>query len=81
MLAKKHGKQSMSNHGKLNEAVREKTLAYDESMIKGENSAIYNFGVGVIEGEQLTISRDSIAIPGQPNEVSLLVPNPYDDMA
>ena len=50
-------------------------------MIKGENSAIYNFGVGVIEGEQLTISRDSIAIPGQPNEVSLLVPNPYDDMA
>ncbi len=80
MLAKKHGKQSMNNHGKLNEAVREKTLAYDESMIKGENSAIYNFGVGVIEGEQLTISRDSIAIPGQPNEVSLQVPNPYDDM-
>jgi acetoacetyl-[acyl-carrier protein] synthase len=54
--------------------------AYDESMISGKNSTIYNFGVGVIEGEELTISSDGISIPGQNKEISLNVENPYDDM-
>lgn len=49
-------------------------------MIAGKNSTIYNFGVGVIEGEELTISSDGISIPGQNKEISLNVENPYDDM-
>jgi hypothetical protein len=36
--------------------------------------------VGVIEGEELTISSDGISIPGQDKEISLNVENPYDDM-
>ena len=49
-------------------------------MIAGKNSTIYNFGVGVIEGEELTISSNSISIPGQNKEISLNIENPYKDM-
>ncbi len=80
MLVKKHGKRAFSKHGKLNETVKEKVAAYDASMIAGKNSTIYNFGVGVIEGEELGISANHISIPGQGKEVSLDIPNPYKDM-
>ena len=80
MIEKKHGKGAFTNHQRLNETVQQKIQAYDDAMISGENSTIYNFGIGVIEGEQLTISDHAIKIPGQENEVSLDVPNPYSDM-
>ena len=79
MLERKHGKDALVQHAKLNETVKERIAAYDDSMIAGENSAIYQFGVGVIEGEELKITSSSISIPGQENEVSLDVPNPYSD--
>jgi len=81
MLRKKHGKSALIKHASLNESVKEKIEAYDESMISGKNSTIYNFGVGVIEGEELTISSDGISIPGQDKEISLNVENPYSDMS
>ena len=80
MLRKKHGKDALIKHAGLNESVKENIEAYDESMIAGKNSTIYNFGVGVIEGEELTISSNSISIPGQNKEISLNIENPYKDM-
>jgi acetoacetyl-[acyl-carrier protein] synthase len=80
MMEKKHGAEAFTRHQRLNETVQQKIQAYDDAMISGENSTIYNFGIGVIEGEQLTISDQAIKIPGQENEVSLEVPNPYSDM-
>ena len=80
MLRKKHGKDALIKHAGLNESVRENIDAYDASMIAGENSTIYNFGVGVIEGEELKISSEGISIPGQEKEISLNIENPYDDM-
>ena len=79
MLTKKHGNSAMAAHQALNEQVQDRVKAYDESMIQGENSTIYNFGVGVIDGEELQISETDISIPGQKNPVSLDVPNPYED--
>ena len=80
MLTKKHGADAMTQHRKRNESVAEQAAAYDDDTIAGKNSAIYNFGVGVIEGEELTITSDAISIPGQTNPVNLNVENPYDDM-
>jgi acetoacetyl-[acyl-carrier protein] synthase len=80
MLRKKHGSALLVKHANSNESVKEKIEAYDESMIAGTNSTIYNFGVGVIEGEELTISCDGISIPGQDKEINLNIENPYDDM-
>ena len=79
MLKKKRGKKAITSHAALNETVVERCNTYDDSMIAGENSAIYNFGVGVIEGEALSISSGGISIPGLDNEVSLEVENPYPD--
>lgn len=79
MLEKKHGKDALLNHDRLNEKVQERIQTYDDSMISGENSAIYQFGIGVIEGEELEITSSAISIPGQAKKVSLEVPNPFED--
>lgn len=81
MMQKRHGKKSMKKHAKLNDGVTEENLAYDDAMISGENSVIYNFGVGVVEGDTLTISKNSIKIPGQDLDVNLDMENPYEDMS
>jgi acetoacetyl-[acyl-carrier protein] synthase len=79
MLEKKHGKDRITESLRLNESVQENIRDYDDSMIAGKNSTIYNFGVGVVQGEELTISSNRISIPGQKKDVVLDVPNPYDD--
>ena len=80
MLEKKHGKTSMVKHTKVNECVRQASLDYDDSMLAGENSVIYKYGDGVIEGNQLQLSKNNIKIPGQKHSISLNIPNPYSDM-
>ena len=79
MLVKKHGKTTMRAYRAANEQVQERVRAYDDSMLRGENSTIYNFGAGVIQGEELGISSNQISIPGQKNKISLQVKNPYED--
>ncbi len=80
MMAKKHGKAAMHTHRTRNEAVRNKTAVYDQETTAGKNALIYNFGVGVVEGEQLILSSHSISIPGLAKAIDLNVPNPYEDM-
>ncbi len=80
MLEKRHGKQAMLEHARQNERVTETTRDYDDRMIAGKNELIYQFGVGVVQGEQLEISSDKIGIPGFEQDVSLQISNPYEDM-
>ena len=80
MLEKKYGKYSMIKHAELNECVRQASLDYDDSMLAGENSVIYKYGDGVIEGNQLKLSKSIIKIPGQTHSISFNIPNPYSDM-
>lgn len=80
MLERKHGKDALSQHHASNEAVRERTATYDAETTAGKNSLIYNFGIGVIEGDELTLRADRITIPGHEQEIDLRVPNPYEDM-
>jgi len=49
-------------------------------MIDEGVSPIYQFGKGVIQGEELELTPNSIQIPGFPNQVSLDIENPYTDM-
>jgi acetoacetyl-[acyl-carrier protein] synthase len=80
MLAKRHGKDAMLKHSRLNETVRQNTRDYDDETIAGKNSLIYKFGEGVVEGGQLEISPKKIGIPGHKQDISLDIPNPYKDM-
>ena len=80
MLKRRHGADALTTHARRNADVAETTAAYNTATTAGDNATIYNFGVGVIQGEELEISDQHIRIPGQPLDIDLTVPNPYDDM-
>ena len=79
LLTKRHGADAITTWQKRNETVSERTATYDAETTAGKNQLIYNFGVGVIEGEQLELSDHEIRIPGHEQVISLDVPSPYDD--
>jgi hypothetical protein len=80
MMEKRHGKKKVTQHAHLNEAVRENTCNYDDQAIAGGDTIIYQFGAGVIDGQDLGLDPGNINIPGHKQKISLDVPNPYKDM-
>lgn len=80
MLEKKHGKDALVKHARLNESVKEKTRQYDLDTIAGKTAPIYHFGKNVVEGYDLEFNDTRINIPGYDQPIRLDVPNPYDDM-
>ena len=80
MLRKKHGGNAMKAHAERNESVCEAIADYDQQMTAGNIPPIYQFGQGVLEGEDLSITEDSISIPGFEQAVSLALNNPFPDM-
>jgi acetoacetyl-[acyl-carrier protein] synthase len=80
MLENRWGKKAMTAYRSHNEAVEQHAQDYDEAMDRGEVKPIYQFGEGVLNGEDLTISREKIEIPGFELPVSLDPDHPYPDM-
>ncbi len=80
MLARRWGKDRMLEWRRRNETVSEQAQAYDDVADNGETKAIYQFGEGVVEGEDLAISTDEIRIPGFGQPVRLDLENPWSDM-
>ncbi len=80
MLEKRWGKAAFAAYCKRNEAVSEARAAYDDAMLEQTMPSIYRFGEGVLEGDDLTINRNSVRIPGFELPVSLDVENPFEDM-
>jgi acetoacetyl-[acyl-carrier protein] synthase len=80
MLAWKYGSSAMKKHARLNESVRERAREYDAASIAGETAPIYHFGEGVVEGTDLDMSDMKISIPGLDHDISLDLPNPFEDM-
>ena len=80
MLAARHGKRALARHATAHEPVAAAIADYDARMTRGEVAPIYQFGEGVLEGDDLTVSRESIRVPGYEVPISLDVPDPYEDM-
>lgn len=80
MLAKRWGRARFAEYQKRNEAVLEARTAYDEAMLEQTMPSIYQFGEGVLEGEDLTITKHSIELPGFELPVNLDSENPFTDM-
>ena len=80
MLRRRWGKAAFTDYMKRNEPVRETRTAYDAEMLEKTLPSIYRFGEGVLEGEDLDITRAQIKLPGFGLPVSLDVGNPYTDM-
>jgi acetoacetyl-[acyl-carrier protein] synthase len=81
MLERRHGREAMLRHARAHEPVQAAIADYDSRMSRGLVAPIYQFGEGVLEAEDLTMSTDEIRVPGYGQPISLDVPNPYGDMA
>ena len=80
MLSKRWGNRHMQAWRKRNDAVVAKAADYDLGAEGDKYPPIYNFGDGVLDGEDITISDSEIAIPGFGQSVNLDLENPYEDM-
>ncbi len=80
MLRKRWGADAMQRHQADNEAVAAAAQAYDAKADSGEILPIYQFGEGVLDGEDLTLNPDELGVPGFANPVNLALDNPYGDM-
>jgi len=80
MLTKRWGTKQMQAYRRKNDSVATAASEYDSAADQGTVAPIYQFGEGVLTGEDLSISKDRIEIPGFGQSVSLDMDNPYDDM-
>ena len=76
MLARRWGADRMLEHRRKNEAVIAQAETYNSQADGEDISPIYQFGEGVVEGEDLTISEKEIQIPGFGQPVSLTSETP-----
>ncbi len=80
MLRARYGRKKLAEYEKRAESTRELAAEYDQRATQSGIPAIYQFGEGVLEGKDLEISRESLAIPGWDKDIDLNLPNPYEDM-
>jgi 3-oxoacyl-(acyl-carrier-protein) synthase len=80
MLVQRWGAKQMQTYRKLNDQVASKAADYDAAADSGRFPPIYDFGEGVIDGEDLDINSNRIVVPGFGHPVNLDLDNPYNDM-
>ena len=78
LIKARHGNGAFTKYQTKREQVIENARLYDEKALEDIPDPIYRFGDGVIEGEELGISSDSIDVPGYTRDVDLDVENPYE---
>lgn len=80
MLAQKHGAAALKAHERKHEGIRRQIDDYDVRMSRGEVAPIYQFGEGVLEATDLTITDTRISVPGYALPIELDVDDPYPEM-
>lgn len=80
MLEKRWGGQAMTAHRLANEAIEEQASTYDDGADSGDFLPIYEFGEGVLVGEDIGFSSGELKVPGFAQAVNLKLQNPYEDM-
>lgn len=79
MLAQKYDESTMNMYHSKVVHTRTAIATYDKLAIQKSIKPIYHFGENVLEGTDLTITSESISIPGYDNPISLNVVNPFAD--
>lgn len=77
LLEQRWGKQAMADHAARSETVTAQANDYDDVMCTETMESIYQFGEGVLSGDDLEITDQQIRLPGFGLPVDLDVPNPY----
>lgn len=77
LLEQRWGKQAMAEHASRSETVTAQANDYDDVMCTETMESIYQFGEGVLSGDDLEITDQHIRLPGFGLPVNLNVANPY----
>ncbi|MGK0375874.1 MAG: acetoacetyl-[acyl-carrier protein] synthase [Arenicella sp.] len=80
MLECRFGADKMSVYREKREAVRATAAKYDEAASNGDLKVIYNFGSGIIEDHEISITNESVTIENFAHSINLKFVNPYADM-
>jgi acetoacetyl-[acyl-carrier protein] synthase len=77
LLDQRFGADALRAHRDKNEAVAVQQQAFEEQILAGTDEPIYEFGANVMEGDDLTVTRDQITMPSFPLPVALDADNPF----
>jgi acetoacetyl-[acyl-carrier protein] synthase len=80
MLEKRYGRAAFTEYRRRAERPIAAAADYDDRVIATGVPPLYQFGEGVVQGEELGLSRESIVVPGFEKAVDLTPTNPYPDM-
>ena len=78
MLARKYGEQALAEYSERNASVAAQTEQNDQEITLGLRQPIYLFDNNVLDGNDLEMTDQSIAVKGYQYKVSLDLPNPYE---
>lgn len=80
MLQKRYTSEQIKSYHQKREAVRKVAHDYDQAACNGELNVIYNFGSGIINQEELVISKTQLSMTEFQTKVNLNFENPFADM-
>ncbi len=80
LLVQRHGKSAVSAWKARRDSVRHTAAQYLSQADRGLYQPRYQFGEQVLEGPELEVHADHIAIPGYRQAVSLNVDNPFGQL-
>ena len=80
LLEKRWGRKILTTHHRLTETVEQAAQEYNQKADDSDSKPIYQFGEGVVEGEDLDISTKEIVIPGFNQSINLELESPYGDL-
>ena len=80
MLDKRYSSEQISAYHQKRESVRKVAHDYDQAACNGDLNVIYNFGTGIINEDELTISKSELSMTEFRSKINLDFENPYADM-
>jgi acetoacetyl-[acyl-carrier protein] synthase len=80
MLDKRYSSEQISAYHQKRESVRKVAHDYDQAACNGDLNVIYNFGTGIINEDELAISKSELSMTEFRSKISLDFENPYADM-
>jgi len=80
MLKKRYSDAEFTQYIEKRESVRDNAKKYDELAVKGDLQVIYNFGTGIIDDSEITITDKAVTLDAFEHAVDLGFDNPYQDM-
>lgn len=80
MIEKRHGEAAVKAKEAQRTQVKQNQDAYRTSANYGQFDLFYRYGEGMIDEQQIKLSKDSMTLPGYKNSISLDLKNPFEDM-